>query len=106
MFNKDRLITFFISTILVYSLLYLLGLAHFPFQDRKSRLAMVVNNGDSRGSAYWLTKHGLFFSKDDHVALFFGYVDDYEGCKIVADLLVNKYSSKNLYTCNKVNHYE
>lgn len=106
MFNKDGLVTFLISAILVYSLLYLLGLAHLPFQDREKKLAMVINDGDSSRPSYWLTKRGLALNTNDHVALFFGYADDYEGCQIVASLLNSKYSSKNLYKCSKVNSHE
>lgn len=95
---------YLLSAVITYALLYLLGLAHTPFQNRSTLHEKFVERKKiGNSNDYWPTKHGLAFSGDDHVALFTGYANDYQGCKIVADLLNKKYSSPSLYTCNKTN---
>ena len=100
---KDRILTILATIVVLYSFLYFNGLAHLPYQNQLEKLKMITNDGASNEKSYWLTKHGFTFSSNDHVALFFGYADDKEGCDITAKLLNKKYSTPSLYTCNRIN---
>lgn len=87
------------AAVVTYIALYLAGLAQLPFTDRLTTFKGFIQQGETGSSLdFWLVKCGLLSTgNDDYVALFFGYVDDYEGCLIVANLLKRSTTIK-IYT--------
>lgn len=68
------------------------------FVDGAARLTKFVQETPIGQSDSWLEKQSLMTGEWDRIVLVFGYVDDYEACQELRDLLSAKYP-EHRYRC-------
>ena len=75
--------------LLLLPLLLLVGCAPESELDK-------IENSIPKGQGYWLEQESETFQTWDKVAFVFGYIDDYEMCKVMIEGIVERYPDLDL----------